>query len=279
MSHRQETEAADWRAFEHAGWQRAARHYHDWLGDVTGTAIAPLLEAVGVTRGVSLLDVATGPGYAAAAAARRGATVIGVDFSMAMVEEAAARFPGLDVREGDAEDLGFPDGSFDAVTSNFGILHFARPQRALAEAARVLRAGGRFGFTIWDQAQELDPKQIVRRAVERFGDPAVAAALPAGPAPDLLLEPNRCRCLLEAAGFLPPQIEKLPLVQRAPDPDTYVDVVLRGAGPRLRPLVEAQPPEALAAIRATVRDALRACERDGGTELPMPAVLIVAQKP
>ena len=279
MTAPQRIDTARWRSFEHAGWQEAAHQYHDWLGAVTATAIPPLLDAVGATSGVRLLDVATGPGYAAALAAQRGADVVAIDFSAEMVDEARSRFPGLDFWEGDAEALPFPGGSFDAVVCNFGILHFGQPEQALAEAHRVLRPGGHFAFTVWDQGPDLDPRQMLRRAVQAFGDAAILDSLPAGPAPDLFVDPDRSGHLLRGAGFRPPTLTKLPLVQPTPDPDAYFDIVLKGAGPRSGSPLRAQPPEALAAIRAALTDALRACERDGITELPMPAVLVSAQKP
>jgi predicted methyltransferase len=68
------------RAFEHAGWESIPTRYHNAFGDLTTQAIEPLLEGVDVRRGVRVLDVATGPGYVAAAAAQRGASVVGVDF-------------------------------------------------------------------------------------------------------------------------------------------------------------------------------------------------------
>ena len=79
------------RAFEHEGWQRVSQRYHDAFADLTSQAVVPLLNAAEVTAGVRVLDVAAGPGYVAGAAAHRGAEVIGVDFSQAMV---AARFVG-----------------------------------------------------------------------------------------------------------------------------------------------------------------------------------------
>jgi ubiquinone/menaquinone biosynthesis C-methylase UbiE len=128
------------RAFEQAGWENIPTRYHEAFGDLTTQAIEPLLEAVDVRRGVRMLDVATGPGYVAAAAAQRGANVVGVDFSAAMVAEARRRYPAVTFQEGDAEELPFPDNSFDAGVMNFGLLHLGRPEQALAEAHRVLRA-------------------------------------------------------------------------------------------------------------------------------------------
>ncbi len=71
----------EFRAFEQDGWQKIPQQYHEAFTDLTTQAIGPLLDPVGVKQGMRLLDVATGPGYVAAAAAELGAQVIGVDFS------------------------------------------------------------------------------------------------------------------------------------------------------------------------------------------------------
>ena len=156
---------AAFRQFEHQGWQEVASRYHVGFAAVTTQSVSALLDAAQVTTGTSVLDVACGPGYAAGAAAARGARAIGVDFSSEMVEEARRRYAGGEFREGDAEALSFPDSSFDAVVLNFGMLHLGRPEQALAEAHRVLRAGGRIAFTVWDTpdvAQELTEAERVR---------------------------------------------------------------------------------------------------------------------
>jgi len=94
-----------------------------------------------------VLDLACGPGLVAAAAVGRRALPVGLDFSSAMIALARADHPGIRFEEGDAEVLPFADEAFDAVVANFGIHHVAEPNRALTEARRVLRPGGRVAFT------------------------------------------------------------------------------------------------------------------------------------
>src|SRR5439155_18156209 len=115
------------RTLEHTGWQGAARYYDATFGSLTRQAVDPLLDAAQVRSGARALDVASGPGYAAAAAAARGARVAALDFSLAMVELARSQNPELEFREGDAEALPFPEASFDAAVMNFGMLHLAQP--------------------------------------------------------------------------------------------------------------------------------------------------------
>jgi ubiquinone/menaquinone biosynthesis C-methylase UbiE len=135
--------------FEQQGWERAADYYGDAFGSLTSQTIPSLLGAVGAGAGMRLLDVASGPGYVAAAAAELGVSAVGVDFSSEMVALSGLRYPSITFVEGDAEALAFPDRSFDAVAINFGVLHLARPDAALSEARRVLVPGGRCAFTVW----------------------------------------------------------------------------------------------------------------------------------
>src|SRR5579863_8559069 len=89
------------RTFEQSGWQRAAGGYGDAFGGLTIQTIPALLRAAGVQPGTRLLDVASGPGYVAAAAEQAGAAAVGVDFSLEMVGLASRLYPGLRFREGD----------------------------------------------------------------------------------------------------------------------------------------------------------------------------------
>jgi ubiquinone/menaquinone biosynthesis C-methylase UbiE len=95
-------EPEEFRNFEHAGWEQIPNQYHCAFGELTSQAIEALLDAARVRKGTKLLDVACGPGYVSALAVKRGAIVLGIDFSSSMLEEAKRLHPGIDFREGDA---------------------------------------------------------------------------------------------------------------------------------------------------------------------------------
>jgi SAM-dependent methyltransferase len=264
------------RAFEHAGWEGVGPRYHDAFGGLTTQAVVPLLDAVEAARGVRLLDMATGPGYVAGAAAQRGARAVGVDFSSAMLAEAQRRYPRVEFREGDAEALPFPDGGFDATVMNFGLLHLGRPERAVQEAHRVLRAGGRFGFTVWAGPEEAVGFGIVLRAIRAHGAPDTP--LPPGPPFFRFSDPDECRRALLGAGFAQPDIARISQTWRLPSPDALFETMLRSTV-RTAGLLRAQSDEALKAIRSSVRQEVSAYRKGEGIELPMPALLASAAKP
>lgn len=144
-----------------------------------------VFEQLGVGGGVRLCDVACGSGLAASAAARRGASVAGLDASAALIDIARSRTPGGDFHVGDMAALPFDDGSFDVVTSFNGIWKGCEP--ALHEVHRVLCDGGRLGMTFWGAPErmgllpyfakiiELSPPSH-RAATMDIGDTAAVAA-------------------------------------------------------------------------------------------------------
>ena len=112
-----------------------------------------LCDTADLHSGWRVLDVATGSGNAAIAAARHGCSAIGVDYVPALLETGRMRAAaeGLDVEllEGDAEALPFPDGSFDAVTSVFGAMFAPDHAQAASELIRVTRPGGTIALASW----------------------------------------------------------------------------------------------------------------------------------
>src|SRR5689334_17728184 len=103
------------RAFEQSGWQdpQLCAQYHAQLSEVTRQSIDALLHAAGTRAGSRLLDVATGAGYVAGAAAARGANATGLDFSAQQIELARRHYPGVTFEVGEADNLPFADASFD----------------------------------------------------------------------------------------------------------------------------------------------------------------------
>lgn len=161
-----------------------------------------------------VLDVATGTADFALQLKRQapGATVVGVDFSIGMLEigREKARRQGLDVRldEGDALALPYPDKSFDAVTCAFGFRNFANFEAGLREFHRVLRPGGRVVILEFPPP----PSTTVGRAYRIYFQhvlPFIGGVISGQPAayrylPESVLafpEPEALAALMNAAGF------------------------------------------------------------------------------
>ena len=261
--------------FERSGWERAAEYYGDAFGALTAQAAPALLDAVAAAPGMRLLDVASGPGAIAAAAAARGAQVVGLDFSGAMIAAAQRRHPALTFREGDAHALPFEDARFDAVAMNFGMLHLADPDRAIAEARRVLRPGGRYAFTVWAAPEKAIGFGMALRAIDQLGNRDVP--LPEGPPFFRFSDAAETRRMLEDAGFTGVDVRELSLTWRLAAAGDLFDALSRG-GVRTAAVLRAQTPAALAPIRDAVGRGVQAYAVDGGFTVPMPAVLAAGSK-
>ena len=119
----------------------------------TTPAAARLVKFAGVGAGQRALDVACGTGVVAITAARLGAKVFAIDLTPELLERARenSRIADLEIdwREGDAEELPYSDGTFDAVLSQFGHMFAPRPDVVIREMLRVLKPGGVIAFSTW----------------------------------------------------------------------------------------------------------------------------------
>lgn len=127
-----------------AFWDTTAASYVASAEPFTSQFCEDAVALASVAPGVTLLDVATGPGAAAFAAARIGAVVTAIDFSQAMIDRVAAGAGGLPIeaRRMDGQALDLPDASFDRVISVFGVPLFPDWRAGLREIVRVLKPGG-----------------------------------------------------------------------------------------------------------------------------------------
>src|SRR3712207_2995687 len=112
-----------------------------------------LCEAVDLRSGLRVLDVATGNGNTALAAARRFCDVTGIDHKPAVLEDGRGRASAegfrINFREGDAENLPFPNASFDFVLSTIGAMFVPNQEKVASEMLRVCRPSGKIGMANW----------------------------------------------------------------------------------------------------------------------------------
>ena len=265
-------------AFERAGWDDDATvaGYDRHVGIVTTQSMEALLDAAGVGAGRRVLDIATGPGYVAAAAARRGAEVTGIDFAAAQIRLARRRHPGLRFEQADAQALPFAAGSFDAVVNAFGMCHMSEPARALAEAFRVLQPGGRLAFAVWDVAERAVVFGAFYAAIRNHG--VVDVGLPPGPNFFLFSDPEVSRRALREAGFVDPAVRLVPQVWRLAGVEELIGIV-ESSTVRAAATWAAQTPAARDRIRAALAEALAPYRQGEAFDVPVPALLASAVKP
>ena len=265
-------------AFEAAGWAGKEVSAYDALaGRITSRLAEPLLDSVDAGAGTRLVDVATGPGYVAAAAAARGAEVVGVDLSEAMLEYARERVPEATFVQGDATALPFEDASFSAYTAAFVLLHLGVPERAVAEASRVLEPRGRAALTVWDVPSRARWLGVLLDAVTDVGvEPP--ADVPAGPPLFRFADEDEFTGLLAGAGLEDAAIETVDFSLEVASADELWDGLIEGTV-RVRPLVLAQSDEVQQEIRARFDELLEQHRKGAGFEVPVAVKVGSGRKP
>ena len=266
------------RVDEHKAWlsgvfDRAAPTY-DRVGDAYHRHFAErLVDLAALDRGASLLDVACGRGAVMRAAAARGVSrLTGIDVSPTMVELAAAdlRAAGVtdaDLRVMDAENLDFPDASFDAVIAAFALFFLPDPARAMDGFHRVLRPGGIVAVSTWGRDDER----------WRFEDDLLSSA--GSPRRRALQQPfdraEDVADLLQAAGFADLQVHheatEVHFASKQQWWDWHWSFSVRG-------LLEQLEPEAMVVYRDACFQKMDALEHDGSYPLELTAIIVVGRR-
>jgi ubiquinone/menaquinone biosynthesis C-methylase UbiE len=194
---------------------------HDWAGDDTAAAwqkhfprmreqmaavTNALIEAAQPQSGMRVLDLASGNGEPAISLARRVAPdghVTATDLNERMLSAlranaAADEVANIDTKVCDAHELPFANGSFDLVTSRFGVMFFADTTAALREIKRVLKSGGRAAFLVWGPPE---PGTYFGAAALPFMRRLAVKPDPDGPSPMRFAEARKLAAVVKEVGF------------------------------------------------------------------------------
>jgi ubiquinone/menaquinone biosynthesis C-methylase UbiE len=227
--------------------------------------------------GERVLDVACGTGIVARrVAARRGptGTVVGLDLNphMLAVARAVADQEALSIEwhEGRAEDLPFPDRSFDLVLCQFALMFFADRRAAVAEMHRGLAGGGRVVVSVLQSLAQHPFYQLLDETIQRrFGMSGVAAIFSLG-------DEAEFGALFADAGFGGLTIEPVSMTACFPDPARFLAMEIEidtAAIPSMQHLDAAARRDVVEAIRAEMEPTLRQHTRDHRVELPFHALI------
>lgn len=259
---------------ERDGWNNRASVYETTTAQATTQAIPALLSAVQPRSGLRVLDICSGPGFAAGAAAAIGCDVTGVDFADEMVKAAKANFPKCRFLTGDAQALDLAAGSFDAAICNFGVFHFAEPKLAIGEAARVLKPGGRYAWSQWQGPDKSAFFATVFKAVTTNANMEVG--LPPAPPPFRFSDPDVASSAMTAAGFEDIRIVEVPIVLPAPT-ETFMDFFKKFAV-RTTMILDRQDEAVNRTIENEIMAGLTRFDVDGSLQIPMPAIVVSGRK-
>src|SRR4051794_14425039 len=232
------------------------------------TRIVPMSERLAdiadIRAGSRVLDVAGGSGNTALAAARSDAPVTSVDYVPELPVRAAerSRAEGLPIEfvEGDAEDLPFPEASFDTVISVVGVMFAPNQERAAGELVRVVRPGGRIALAAWTPEGFIG--ELFRVVASHVGTPAGA------PSP---MRWGTKRGLDQLLGRSVSSIgARLSFHTSRPEsPQAFVDFFRTHYGPTLKAFESLEDDDARAVLHSDLVELVRRWDRLGGDGGPV----------
>ena len=268
-------------------WEDAAEAWYSWgplLEEWLGEATTLMLDNAAVSAGARVLDVAAGAGGQSVAAARRvgpHGTVLATDLSPTILTYAAkaaaeAGVTNVETREVDGETLaGIEDGSFDVVLSRLGLIYLPDRHRALTEARRVLRDGGRVGAVVYSTPDRNEffsiPVSIIRRRAE-LPPPA-----PGQPGPFSLGADGALGDALTAAGFRDVRVDRVVAPVRLPSAAECVRFERESFG-ALHQMLGTLPDADKADVWREIEQALAAFESADGFVGPCELLVATATK-
>lgn len=271
-----EIDAEGFKRFEQDSYSSVAEKYASKAAYVSAQTNEAILDAAGVVVGTRLIDIACGPGFLSAAGVERGASVVGVDFAPNMVGVARKRYPEAEFREADAEDLPFEAESFDAAVCSLGLLHFPDPERAVSEAYRVIKPGGRYVFTSWTPPAENPFMRLILGSIQAHGN--LDVDLPVGPPLFRFGDPAECNKVLTDAGFHETSVSPCPIAWASETAEQFLEEILSSTG-RLAPMLALQTDEDRKKIEQAIIDGAKSYRVSEGIRIPFTLLVVSGRKP
>ena len=246
-----------------------------------GPCATNLIEAADPKPGERILDLGCGTGIVARQVASRvGATgkVTGIDVSpnMLAIAKMAADRDGLTIewREGNAEQLPFPDSSFDLVLSQFALMFVTNKRVALAEMRRVVTEDGRVLISVWQSLDRHPFYQTLHKVIQqRLGMSALQDIFALGSVDEL-------RPLVVGAGFRRVELKPFPLTARFPNPDAFIAGEIEvdtAAIPSMQHLDSQSRQAIVATITADMQSPLKEVTHENHVVLPFHGYIVIAR--
>ena len=276
----------EFRGAQREQWDTAATGWRKWsevIDQAAGPASERLVELAGVEPGSRVLDVAAGygePSLTAAKQAGEDGSVVATDISAEMLaygreRAAAAGLENLEFIESDAISLDFPEDSFDAALSRWGIIFDPDGEGAAARVRGFLKPGGRFAIASWgppDKVPMLGVPMVT--AMKRLDIPPPP---PGTPGPLSRPTPEAIGGLLQGGGFSDVKVEEIALTMDYPSAEEFTTFV-REIAPPITALLAPHPQDVQDETWAAITEAAREhASEDGSLRLENQALLAVGK--
>jgi len=268
-------------------WSESALYWEKYrtvIQEMFAPVTQALIEDAGITRGSVVLDVATGTGEPALSIADLvgpEGKVVGTDVVPEMVEAARREGSRRKLRNCSFEvafsdSLPFPDSTFDAAVSRFGVMFFPSPVDCVRDILRVLKPSGKIVMAVWHFAERNPLDYVVSRVVERY----VESTAPTLHSPDMyrFAEPGELLAVLSRAGAIAPSERLLQFSIQASISAEEFWTLRSEMSEKLRTKLAGLSKPQLAEVKREVIEALGAYSSERGVRFPAEVLLVSGRK-
>lgn len=260
----------DFKSFELKAWEAKAVKYSSTWGKVSTQVNETILELLKPITGKKIIDLGCGPGVLCSSLNKKGATVMGADYSNNMLEIAKKNNPTLKFIKADAENLSFKDKAFDYAILNFLLLHVSNQAKTILEAKRVCCKG--VVFSMWLPPTLSKGLNLMFSAVKKFADLNVIP-----PAEDIFTFSNKdyAKNFLLKNGFNSVTTKIVDTYWKVSSPDEFFEAVQ--AGTRIGGTIDLQDKSIKAKIKEEMTLNIKNFKIDNFYIIPTPSLVVFAQ--